>query len=213
MESPRPARIISLWDLATLAGLMVLACFYVQVLPLLPEPVPTHFDALGRASGWTPKAQLPWLVFGAPLFLWTVLVLIGAAAAMLPSGRSRPVAIAPLRGLLGLGLCLLMGACLLVPLMGTAALFAGVLAVGLCMVLGIVFMVRDAWRTIAREPKSGNYRYGVFYVNPQDPRLWVEKRIGIGWTLNFARPAAVWVMLLILAAIPGLILAIRALSR
>ena len=212
MQSPRSARIISLWDLATLAGLLALACFYAQVLPRLPEPVPTHFDALGRANGWTPKAQLPWLVFGAPVFLWAVLFLIGAAASLLPGDRSRPVAIAPLRGLLGLGLCLLMGGCLLVPLLGMTALFSGVLAVCLCMALGIVFMVRDAWRAIAREP-SEHYRCGVFYVNPQDPRLWVEKRVGVGWTLNFGRPAAVWVMLLILAAIPGLVLAIVALGR
>ena len=35
---------------------------------------------------------------------------------------------------------------------------------------------------------------GIFYYNPQDPALWVEKRMGIGWTLNFARPAS-WLLL------------------
>lgn len=31
---------------------------------------------------------------------------------------------------------------------------------------------------------------GLFYFNPADPALWVEKRFGIGYTVNFARPAA-----------------------
>jgi uncharacterized membrane protein len=35
---------------------------------------------------------------------------------------------------------------------------------------------------------------GVFYYNPNDPAIWVEKRIGIGWTTNMARPAA-WLIL------------------
>ncbi len=34
------------------------------------------------------------------------------------------------------------------------------------------------------------WRAGVFYVNPDDPALWVEKRFGVGWTLNFGNPRA-----------------------
>ena len=36
---------------------------------------------------------------------------------------------------------------------------------------------------------------GQFYYNPDDPALFLEKRFGIGWTMNFARPLA-WVLLL-----------------
>ncbi len=42
--------------------------------------------------------------------------------------------------------------------------------------------------------KGEHWVAGVFYYNPGDPALWVEKRFGIGWTLNFARPAS-WFML------------------
>jgi uncharacterized membrane protein len=47
-----------------------------------------------------------------------------------------------------------------------------------------------------KDPASPEDRWiaGIFYGNPQDPALWVEKRFGIGWTLNFARPAS-WFML------------------
>ncbi|MDR3671840.1 MAG: DUF5808 domain-containing protein [Holophaga sp.] len=212
MASSGPPRLVSPWDLAALGGLVALACLYLAVLPVLPDPVPVHFDAMGRANGWAPRAQLPWLLFGAPVFLWLVLFLIGAAASKLPGGR-QAMAIDPLRGMLGLGLSLLMAGCLLVPLLGSTALFAGLLALAACLLTGMVFVVRNTWQVLAQAPRSEHYRLGVFYVNPQDPRLWVPKRLGLGWTLNYARPAAAWVTLLILAAIPAVILAALALAR
>ena len=42
---------------------------------------------------------------------------------------------------------------------------------------------------------------GFVYVNPADPRLWVRKRVGFGWTLNFAHRRA-RVMLLALPGVP-----------
>lgn len=51
-----------------------------------------------------------------------------------------------------------------------------------------------------RDP--GNWRARVFYVAPDDPRVWVPKRMpGFGWTLNFAHRAA-WVWLAALIGIP-----------
>jgi uncharacterized membrane protein len=35
---------------------------------------------------------------------------------------------------------------------------------------------------------------GLFYYNPDDPALWVEKRFGVGYTVNFARGGA-WFLL------------------
>ena len=208
-------RWFSRWDFAALAGLAALVCIYGALLHRLPDPMQIHFDVAGRANGWAPKAQLPWVVLGAPVFLWLVLFLIGGVATLLPAppGRRRPVAIGPLRGLLGLGMCLVMAGCLLVPRYGRSALFAGLLALGLCMAIGIVLLVRDIWQALAGLPPSGHYRCGVFYVNPDDPRLWVEKRFGIGWTLNYARPAALWLTLLMAAAIPALVLAVRGAIR
>lgn len=48
---------------------------------------------------------------------------------------------------------------------------------------------------------------GMFYYNPMDPSVFVEKRTGIGYTLNFARPVA-WVVILgIVACIVGSLVA------
>ena len=35
-----------------------------------------------------------------------------------------------------------------------------------------------------------HWKLGVFYYNPDDPSLWLCERFGVGWTMNFARPAA-----------------------
>jgi uncharacterized membrane protein len=47
------------------------------------------------------------------------------------------------------------------------------------------------------------WKLGVFYFNRNDPAVFVEKRFGIGWTLNFASPRAVIILgsILLLAAV------------
>ena len=42
-----------------------------------------------------------------------------------------------------------------------------------------------------------NDKGGVFYDAPRDPRVWVPKRWGLGWTLNFAHRASWWWVLAI----------------
>lgn len=41
------------------------------------------------------------------------------------------------------------------------------------------------------------WKLGQFYFNPEDPAVFIEKRFGIGWTMNFARPKA-WIYILVL---------------
>ncbi|WAA12236.1 DUF1648 domain-containing protein [Fervidibacillus halotolerans] len=48
------------------------------------------------------------------------------------------------------------------------------------------------------------WKLGQFYFNPEDPAVWVEKRFGVGWTVNFARPIA-WIILILIVAVPILI--------
>lgn len=48
------------------------------------------------------------------------------------------------------------------------------------------------------------WKLGVFYFNRNDPSLWVEKRFGSGWTLNFAHPAG-WAIIGLIILIPLLL--------
>ncbi len=40
------------------------------------------------------------------------------------------------------------------------------------------------------DPTSNSkyYKWGLFYCNAQDTRIFVPKRFGFGYTLNFAKP-------------------------
>ena len=55
-----------------------------------------------------------------------------------------------------------------------------------------------------RDPHQdpSNWKWGIFYHNTNDPRVWVPKRNPVmGWTVNFAHRAAYW-WLIGLTAIP-----------
>lgn len=59
-------------------------------------------------------------------------------------------------------------------------------------------------RTAGDRTPDQCWRAGMFYVNPNDPAVLVEKRFGIGYTLNFGRPAA-WLLtavILVLVILP-----------
>jgi uncharacterized membrane protein len=52
------------------------------------------------------------------------------------------------------------------------------------------------------------WKLGQFYFNPDDPTIFVEKRFGIGWTMNFGHPIS-WISLLgvIVVVVISLVLA------
>ena len=40
------------------------------------------------------------------------------------------------------------------------------------------------------------WKGGLFYINKDDPSIFVEKRFGVGWTFNFGRPLS-WIVLFV----------------
>ncbi|UOQ45161.1 DUF5808 domain-containing protein [Halobacillus salinarum] len=44
------------------------------------------------------------------------------------------------------------------------------------------------------------WKLGQFYYNRNDPALFLEKRFGIGWTINFGRPTA-WIILIVIVVL------------
>jgi len=58
--------------------------------------------------------------------------------------------------------------------------------------------------------RTSPWRFGIFYYDRGDKRLWVPKRVAaMGWTLNFAHPASWIVLAVIVAAIIALTVARR----
>jgi len=50
-----------------------------------------------------------------------------------------------------------------------------------------------------KDKNPQNWKLLVFYFNRSEPRLWVPKRFGLGFTMNFARATA-WAIIAILLA-------------
>jgi len=51
-----------------------------------------------------------------------------------------------------------------------------------------------------KDTNPAHWKLVAFYYNPDEPRLFVPKRTGIKFTLNFARPGA-WVIIGTIAAL------------
>lgn len=209
MEPIRPARSpwLSRWDLVPLAAAGLLLFALPALMRGLPDPIPTHFDAEGRPDGWMAKAIYPWFALGLPTGIWLLVLLSGLAfrgTGQDPEGR-KAEAVAPLRGLVAAGLFGMMGVSLLIPRFGPSLLawmISGFLGL---VLLGTILMVRSMKRLFPEGLSTQHYRWGLFYVNPEDPRLWVPKRMGLGWTLNFARGGS-WLVLGLLILPPLLVI-------
>ena len=44
---------------------------------------------------------------------------------------------------------------------------------------------------------ASNWKLGLFYFNPKDKRIFPPKRLGIGWTINFANPFSILALIIV----------------
>ena len=72
---------------------------------------------------------------------------------------------------------------------------------GPIILLALVSLIPLVARPSARPVDDEHWKCGVFYVNRDDPSLFVPKRRGMGWTLNFGNPWSWAVMALIVLAV------------
>lgn len=89
--------------------------------------------------------------------------------------------------------------------LGQAAVLVVVAALVLCIGgMAVSFVYGQAGSRVFKRMQTSdellvdNDRYwkcGVFYYNPDDPSLFLPERFGVGWTLNWARPA-VWAIVI-----------------
>lgn len=214
MDAARPP-LFSAWDLLPLAALGAAWLWIHHWLPSLPERVPSHWNAAGQVNGWMDKGRLFPQAALTGFAFWGLLFLLGLG---LRSGSDKRRELAaracpPLRGLLPLGFILMMG--IFIPMAafhGSKAIFIGTGSLMICTILGLLPVIRMARKA---PPIPGalesDYRWGgTIYWNPRDTRIWVPKRLGLGLTLNFARPMA-WVMMALLL-LPAFILVIVAVN-
>jgi len=88
-----------------------------------------------------------------------------------------------------------------------SAVFSLVLLIGVALYAVRLHQQRKQLRALAgpgwmeRTTDSRHWIGGLIYYNRDDPSLLVEKRVGIGWTFNFAQPI-VWAWTALMLAAP-----------
>jgi hypothetical protein len=193
--------------LSLVAGLLALGQA-VAAWPELPPRVPVHFGASGAPDAWAEKSLAA--IFVLPLMALLMGPGIGLLAlAAVGSHRPPPdrtelrAAMPPLAIFLGL-IAALTSALLSGLSMGAIDVargradtlgwwpLAGGGLLGACAIVGaIYFLVRHSpiggSKGAAGDP--ARWRWGLFYVASDDPSLFVEKRWGGGYTINFGIPA------------------------
>lgn len=208
-ETPR-APLFSAWDLLPGAGLGAVWLWLQHWLADLPDWVPSHWNVAGVVNGWMGKNQFFAFAAWPGLGIWIALFLVGAALRMGASRRLQAGsrALLPLRGLLPFGFILMAGGFApMAAFQGGRAIALGVGVMALCLVAGIIPVIRLA-RLAPPIPGASetDYRWGgLIYWNAEDPRLLVPKRLGLGWTLNFGRPAAWGLLALLLLPVVGIL--------
>lgn len=95
-----------------------------------------------------------------------------------------------------------------VALSGVGILIIGAITLSLKLGQGgsrIVLKERKNETMVHVADHDKHWKAGLFYWNPNDPAIFVEKRFGVGWSLNYGNPRSwlVLLALLVLIAIPA----------
>lgn len=180
----------------------------------IPERWVTHWGAGGRPDGWTTRTPAGvFFPIGLGVAMWGLMEAIAWGMRRWgedsEGARRAPEAFAAtvdfLR-ILAAGMASLFAVVAVALPLARPRTPIGVIAAALAL-LGVVTIagmarIRRAVRAArARDPKGLAGWQGLSYRNPQDPRIWVPKLFGGGYTLNFAHRRA-WAILAALLAVP-----------
>lgn len=202
---------------------IVIVCVISAILhwDVIPDPVPTHFGITGEADEYSPKG------FGAVFMLNIVqLVLIAVFLLVNMSIRQARQQLDPAQPeasrekqlrfrkansvfiyALSLFVVVMLGLGQSVTLYGWptghfSPAILGLPALLILAVFGFVWYVaRQGLDEAGSSPhvkEDEAWRGGFFYYNKADPALMVEKRYGVGWTINFAHPLGVLIFVAML---------------
>jgi len=191
------AQVLSILPLAVTA--IVLRVFWSQ----LPARFPRRWDDQGVAT-WSQRT-----IGGvyAPILTAALLyVFMLALLYMAPRIRNTNAYLRAVLAFVSWLLMIVLSCVALIPLAGAfhvtnqhaGALVVVIVCLGALAVCGVVAVTalhsRRAMSPYGDTGDAGWKAGGILYYNPGDPALWVEKRMGVGWTLNFARPQS-WLFL------------------
>lgn len=222
-DAPVPRAVSLKWNLLYLPVIAVTLAIGAVGYAQMPDLIPQHMNFQGEVTEYMEKTLFTILVpalivaFVAACMAfahWTIL------RSKRPSNPSAPATSALAYGMFaraqsillvagGLALSVL-GPVMELSFIGVIGLEqAGVFVVALALVIVVGSIVvslvygQGGSRVFSRMAASErlladddeHWKLGVFYYNPDDASLFLPERFGIGWTMNWARPA-VWAIML-----------------
>ena len=216
-EAPVPPSLA--WNVMYVPIVLITLAIGLALYPSTPDLVPTNFDFAGNVNQWTPKGPaliafpLLFEVFMAACFIFSHWMTIRSKKDIDPA---RPAVSAYAYGAFARAECilLLVGGSVLTAVSGivmilmmaeilsmfvTVALIivATLILVGATIAVSVVYG-QSGSRLVKRLEENGDmiadndehWKAGIFYWNKDDASLILPKRFGVGWTMNWARPAA-----------------------
>lgn len=205
------------WTAATAAVLLAASAVGAWRYPALPDRVPTHWSWNGEPDSFAERTVgsvfLPVVVALALAVALHLMGIVGRAAQR-SSGDSwaarqgaelrvvlAQVALAVTVLICGLAVGFWLSPGMTAPGWLLWVLLGGFLLATAAVLIGARRRLRAAGSPPAMTPEEERSWTGSLYRDPDDERLWVPRRSGLGLTLNLGRPAA-WVVLAGFAAIP-----------
>ena len=219
-EAPAPPSLA--WNVVYVPIVLITLALGLALYPSTPDLVPTHIDFAGNVNQWTPKGPaliaFPLLVevFMAACFIFSHWMTIRSKKDVDPA---RPAISAYAYGAFARAECilLLVGGSVLTAVLGIVMILmmtetlsmlvtmvliivATLVFVGATIAFSVVYG-QSGSRLVKRLEENGgiiadndeHWKAGIFYWNKGDASLILPKRFGVGWTMNWARPAA-WVI-------------------
>lgn len=224
------------WYLACTAVIVATLGFIWINWHAVPDPMFTHFDASGTGDGFSAKsfpAAIAHVGLGPAI---TTAVCAGAGGFLVgianqtkdglhdkperAINRQRLLVqlMQPMLGKFSFALVVVLLVSITAglfefPVVGTGAiaiwlLIGAFLAVGFGIVVRSARIMQELDEHYPPDDPRDKLKYGLFYHNPDNPKLWVELESGMNFTLNFAHRAAWWiagiftVFLLAMVALP-----------
>lgn len=192
----------------------------------LPELLPTHWNLWGEADAWQVKTPMTLIIQNMmQLLLYGVLYYVSdqifTTRGKLDTAHyedSKKALLSYLRGM-GYSLYIITVSIIFLFTLTTFSMVSGisfslgVIIFGLVLpILGSIYMIiiwvkyrknRLSDTSYSPEDDERHWIWGSLYYNPDDPSLFVEKRYGIGWTLNIGHPTGKVITVLTILIILG----------
>jgi uncharacterized membrane protein len=214
-----------IWEALPLAIIAATAIYLAISYEAAPAIIPIHFDASGQPNGYATKAigsyfALVWTQLGLEILL-TGLALLIVPAKTLPGRAASRFRRAWLRYLFGMKALTLAFMGVLAGLIAEAAQTGSASQIDVFLPITLVYvgiLLASAIALAVRTGQGGSrlgspaetavdrmddryWKLGGIYVNPQDPSFFVEKRFGVGWTINFGNRWGIFALCCLLAVV------------